>query len=237
MDNLLTRIDKNNLPNHVAVIMDGNGRWAKNRNLSRSEGHRAGSLVIENLMDTALDLKIKNISLYAFSTENWNRPPTEIQGLWKLLTEFFNEKMPVMKEKGVKVLHSGRRKNLPKSVLNVIDEAVSETKENDLINLNFCLNYGGRQEIIDAVNEWHLESDKKDLLNEKTIRKYLYNNIPDVDLMIRTSGETRISNFLLWQTAYSELVFLDVLWPDFKPENLYQAIIEYQNRQRRFGGL
>lgn len=232
------QIDKKNIPSHVAVIMDGNGRWAKERSLPRSEGHRAGSLVIEKLMDAAMDLNLNYISLYAFSTENWNRPPTEIQGLWKLLSSFFNEKLPIMKEKGIRVVHSGRRKALPSNVLNAIDSAVSETKNNKKITLNFCLNYGGRQEIIDAVNEWNNNKKSKESLSEKTLRNYLYSpDIPDVDLMIRTSGEYRISNFLLWESAYSELVFQNVLWPDYSAENLYEAIIEYQNRSRRFGGL
>jgi undecaprenyl diphosphate synthase len=201
------------------------------------EGHRKGALVVENLLDTALELKIKYISLYAFSTENWVRPAIEVKSLWNLLEEFFDKKLPLMKKKGIRIIHSGRMGKIPRHTQNVIKSAIKQTAGNKKVFLNFCLNYGARQEIIDAVNEWriHKEFDKK--LTIRKLEKYFYSKLPDVDLLIRTSGECRISNFLLWQSAYAEFVFLKVLWPDFKSVHLYRAILEYQKRSRRFGGV
>jgi len=235
---LRDRIDKKGIPAHIAIIMDGNGRWAQKKSLSRSHGHAAGALVIEKLMDTALELNLKCVSLYAFSTENWSRPSTEIKGLWNLLERYFDEKIPILKAKGVRVCHSGVFDRLPSSVVRKIEDAVESTKHNKKITLNFCLNYGSRREIVDAVNEWSKTAKKGEFINEKKLASNLYTpGLPDVDLLIRTSGEMRISNFLLWQSAYAEFVFMKVLWPDFKPSHLYKAILEYQKRNRRFGGL
>lgn len=238
MKNYKSLIDPERIPVHVAIIMDGNGRWAKKKSLPRIEGHRRGSEVIEPLMDTALSVGIKIVSLYAFSTENWARPKSEIEGLWSLLEYFFKSKIEKIKQKGIRIKHSGSLKNLPSTSRKIISSAIEETRSNSNIILNFCLNYGGRQEIVYAVNNWLEKKKSGEKLTIDKMDKYLYTSeLPDVDLLIRTSGEFRISNFLLWQSAYAEMVFLEVLWPDFKPYHLYKAICEYQRRERRFGGL
>jgi len=231
-------IKDGNIPRHIAIIMDGNGRWAKSRSLPRIEGHRKGSDVIEPIVDNALELGIQAISLFAFSTENWTRPRPEVLGLWKLLEEFFNKKIEKIKSKGIRVKHSGSLKRLPPSTKKTIANAIEDTKNNKNLVLNFCLNYGSRQEIIDGVNTWIEKRKPSEKLTQKKLEKELFtSDLPEVDLLIRTSGEFRISNFMLWQLAYAELVFLDVLWPDFKPLHLYKAIYEFQNRDRRFGGI
>jgi undecaprenyl diphosphate synthase len=231
-------ISPKRLPVHVAIIMDGNGRWAKKKSLPRVEGHRKGAENVEIVVDAAMRLGIKVISLYAFSTENWARPKSEIKSLWKLLDYFFEKKIGKIKEKGIQIRHSGMLDNLPSSSRERILRAVEETKNNDRIILNFCLNYGGRQEIVDAVNRWIAVTQCPERISAGELEGFLYTSgLPDVDLLIRTSGEYRISNFLLWQIAYSEMVFLKVLWPDFRPAHLHRAILEYQKRERRFGNL
>lgn len=226
------------IPRHVGIIMDGNGRWAKRRNISRSEGHKAGADVIEPLMDCAIELGIKAVSLYAFSVENWVRPVAEIHGLWDLLEYFFSTKLDSIKEKNIRILHSGSLSKLPPKTRNTIQKAVAETSHNKGLILNFCVNYGGRQEIVKAVNEWLSETGAGGNITEKKLEKHLYTSgMPQLDLVIRTSGEYRISNFLLWQLAYAELVFTDILWPDFGPKDLYSAVVEYQKRERRYGGI
>ena len=231
-------IDRNNLPRHIAIIMDGNGRWAEKHSLSRIEGHRKGAEAVEPVIDMALELGLRAVSLYAFSTENWKRPGTEIRGLWNLLDYFFTKKLEKIKSQGIQIRHSGSVKRLPRSSRDIIGRAVAETKTNKKLVLNFCLNYGGRQEIVDAVNAW-LDNRKRDgKISKKELEKYLYTSgLPGIDLMIRTSGEYRTSNFFVWQLAYSELFFTDVLWPDFTPDDLCRAIYEYQQRIRRYGGL
>jgi len=232
------KIDMNNIPAHVAVIMDGNGRWAKKRGLSRAEGHRQGAEVIDRLTDAAIELGITYVSVYAFSTENWSRPKEEIAALWKLLELFFHTKIETLDRKGVRITHSGSHRKLPRSVLSIIEKSVEKTKTNRTITLNLCLNYGGRQEIVDAVNRWIPLRKKNELLTAKKLGENLYcPDIPDVDLLIRTSGESRISNFLLWQSSYAEFIVTDVLWPDFSRDDMFRAIAEYQKRSRRFGGL
>jgi undecaprenyl diphosphate synthase len=234
----LLRVRPENIPAHVAVIMDGNGRWAKKRGLPRSAGHQAGADAVERLVDVSVELGIKYISIYAFSTENWSRPTTEINTLWRILETFFKVKLPVLHEKGVRIVHSGSRSRLPAKVLSIIKNAESTTLENKKITLNLCLNYGGRQEIVDSVNAWVKNRKKNERITADKIRKHLYQpEIPDADLVIRTSGESRISNFLLWQCAYAEFVFMDVLWPDFGSTHAKEAVAEYQKRTRRFGGL
>jgi len=226
------------IPRHIAIIMDGNGRWAERRNLPRLEGHRRGAEVVESLMDAALDLGIGVISLFAFSTENWSRPRSEVQGLWRIMEFFFKANIEKIKEKGIRLRHSGSLAHLPASTRAIIERAVKETSRNRRIVLNFCLNYGARQEIVDAVNRWMRTRREGEAMNAARMDKNLYTaGLPDVDLLIRTSGEYRISNFLLWQSAYAELVFTKVLWPDFRPRHLYETIYEYQKRERRFGGL
>ncbi|OHD69638.1 MAG: di-trans,poly-cis-decaprenylcistransferase [Spirochaetes bacterium RBG_16_49_21] len=229
---------KGDIPSHVAVIMDGNRRWAKNKSLPRSEGHRRGAEVIEPLMDAAMDLGIKVVSLYAFSTENWMRPRTEIASLWKLLDYFFKAKIDVITSKGVRIKHSGLDAMLPASTYETIARAVDATRHNRRLILNFCVNYGGQQEIVHAVNSW-LETRKggEKISTGKLERNLFTAELPPVDLMIRTGGECRISNFLIWQIAYAELLFMDVLWPDFSPRHFYKSIYDYQQRERRFGGI
>jgi undecaprenyl diphosphate synthase len=231
-------IDLRNVPAHVAVIMDGNGRWAKRKGLPRLEGHRKGAEAIETLTDAATEFGVKYVSIYAFSTENWSRPRKEILGLWEIVERFFTEKMHILSDKGVRIVHSGSMRRLPASVRNAIIRSVEMTRRNKTITLNLCLNYGGRQEILDAVNGWAASTRPGNIISETKIRKYFYrSDLPDVDLMIRTSGEERISNFMLWQCAYAEFVFMDVMWPDFTRQHVRKAISEYQKRQRRFGGL
>jgi undecaprenyl diphosphate synthase len=238
MKDYRTLINPDNIPSHVAIIMDGNGRWAQRRKLPRIEGHRRGAETVEWVVEDSAKAGIRHLSLFAFSTENWSRPREEVKGLWKLLEMFFEMKLDRIKEKGVKILFSGSFRGLPPSSQRVIDEAVRQTKKNKRITLNFCINYGGRQEIVEAVNKWAAARKQGEMLTEKKLPSFFYNpKLPDVDLLIRTSGECRISNFMLWQLAYAELVFMDVLWPDFKAKHLYRALYEYQNRERRFGGL
>jgi len=237
--NYKKKIDYAKIPKHIAIIMDGNGRWAKKRGLPRIEGHRRGAEVIERCMDSAIELVIGVVSLYAFSTENWARPKEEINGLWKLLESFFEKKLSTIIEKGARIQHSGSLSELPPTIQRIIANAVDKSKNNTTIVLNFCLNYGGRHEIIHAVNNWLQQRPSHELsLTPEIFENYLYTaGLPNVDLLIRTSGEYRISNFLLWQIAYAELIFMKVLWPDFNERYLYQAIYEYQHRERRFGGL
>jgi undecaprenyl diphosphate synthase len=226
------------IPKHVAIIMDGNGRWAVKHSMLRSDGHKRGAEVIEPLLDKANELGIKAVSLYAFSTENWKRPALEIKCLWGLLEYFFLCKMNTLMEKEVKVIHSGFTRKLPVRIKNIINNVVQKTSQNKGVILNLCINYGGKQEIIHAVNSWLANKTENSKLTEKKFEKYLFTyGLPDIDLLIRTSGEFRISNFLLWQIAYSEIIFMDVLWPDFGPTQLQEAVDEYNKRKRRFGGI
>lgn len=230
------------IPAHIAVIMDGNGRWAQNHNLPRSEGHRRGADAIDNLMESALELEIPVVSMYAFSTENWKRPVSEVTSIFKLLVEFIDRHLDKINANGIQVRHSGSRSKLPSAVLKKLDEATGKTAKNRKLVANFCLNYGSREEIVHAVNSIILEktasgkSIKK--ISEKEINKNLYTKgLPDVDLMIRTSGEQRISNYLLWQSAYAELYFTETHWPEFNKNELLKALEWYGKRQRRFGGI
>jgi undecaprenyl diphosphate synthase len=230
-------INRKKVPAHIAIIMDGNGRWAKKNSVPRSEGHRQGAEIIEPIIDAAIDIGIKAVSLYAFSTENWLRPRTEILSLWKLLDHFFKTKIDTIKAKGIRITHSGLRERLPMPTMNTIRHAMHQTRNNKKLVLNFCLNYGGRQDIIQAVNKWAGGRGRGKISARQLEKNLLTAGLPAVDMMIRTGGEYRISNFLIWQIAYAELFFIDVLWPDFRPHHFYQAIYEYQNRERRFGGL
>ncbi len=234
------RIDKNNVPNHVAIIMDGNGRWAKGRGMSRIFGHRNGLTAIRETLQAASDIGTKAVTIYAFSTENWNRPKLEVNALMNLIVSALNSELEGFMRNNVRVESIGNIESLPKKALKTLKNVIKETQSNDSITLTLALSYGAREEIVNAVkniskkvvnNELHIEE-----ISEKIINSHLYTfNLPDVDLMIRTSGEQRISNFLLWQMAYAELYFTDVLWPDFRKEHFFDAIIEYQNRERRFG--
>ncbi|MBE7411988.1 MAG: polyprenyl diphosphate synthase [Leptospiraceae bacterium] len=223
--------------------MDGNGRWATSRGLSRSEGHKKGSDAIDRLMDAAKEAGLKYISVYAFSTENWKRPVTEIRAIFSLLDEFIDKKLEKIQKNNIRIFHSGSTKKLPSKSLKKVNEAIEVTRKNTGIYLNFCLNYGSKDEIVHSVNEILAERkrEKKSLDKEikaKDIEAHLYTkSFPPVDLLIRTGGEYRLSNFLLWQSAYSELYFTEILWPDFYRETLFQALDFYDKRVRNFGGL
>lgn len=231
------------LPKHVAIIMDGNGRWASGRGLPRVEGHREGSNAIKRLLDTSLEIGLKVISLYAFSTENWKRPPSEIHSIYSLLEEFIDKELDDIHRKGVKIIHSGSRDKIPKNSLKKVDLAIEQTQKNKSIIVNFCLNYGSHAEIVHSVNEVLKERSNKEKpldtkIKEKDIENHLYTyHLPDVDLLIRTGGEKRLSNFLLWQSAYAELYFTDVLWPDFDKDSLHTALDWFKSRVRKFGDV
>ncbi len=221
---------------HVAIIMDGNGRWAKERGLPRIEGHRRGALKVEDVTEWSADLGIRYLTLYAFSTENWKRPWDEVSFLFNLFVEFMKKKIRKMKREGVRVRIIGRKEKLPDEVVKVWEWAEEETKSNDKIDLIIALNYGGRYEILDAVKNMLSENIME--VDEDTFRSHLYApDVPDPDIVIRTSGEMRISNFLLWQIAYSELFFIKKYWPDFDREDLERVIDEFKKRHRRFGGI
>lgn len=236
---LVQEIDFNRLPQHVAVIMDGNGRWAKKRQLPRIEGHRAGSKSVQEVVETSARLGLKYLTLYAFSKENWKRPKREVSTLWKLLEDYLRREDKVLVENrlGLKVI--GQPEEIPENVRRELRRVEELTKGNDRMTIVLALNYGGRAEIVDAVKKILREKDfNPDMLDEKMFSSYLYTNgIPDPDLLIRTSGEQRVSNFLLWEIAYSEIWITDELWPDFRMKHMLQAIVEYQKRERRFGDI
>jgi undecaprenyl diphosphate synthase len=226
------------LPGHVAIIMDGNGRWARQRNLPRLEGHRAGMENMRSVISYFNRMKVKYLTLYGFSTENWNRPKEEIDGLLNLLQEIIDEEALKLHRQGVRIRHLGQPERLPRNLQIAINRVVDLTKNNTGLNFSFAFNYGGRTEIIDAVRRLITEGIPADKIDEKLFSRYLYTtDLPEVDLVIRTGGELRISNFLIWQAAYSEYYFTDVLWPDFNEPEVDKALLAYSQRQRRFGGL
>ena len=234
------RIDPNNVPNHVAVIMDGNGRWAKGKGMNRIFGHRNALTAVRETIETAAEIGTKAITLYAFSTENWNRPKTEVKALMTLLINSLNNELKTFQDNNVMVNAIGDIKSLPEKAKKTLDSVIDKTKDNKTIVLTLALSYGAREEIVNTIKNISKKVVNNELsieeIDEKIINNHLYTfNLPDVDLMIRTSGEQRISNFLLWQMAYAELYFTDTLWPDFRREHFLDAIIEYQNRERRFG--
>lgn len=233
-------LDMNNIPNHIAIIMDGNGRWAKKQKLPRSMGHKAGVETIRLVLKEATRLGVKNLTLYAFSTENWSRPKDEVGTLMKLLVTYLKKEVKGLNENGVKMNVIGDVEKLPIECQKALNEAMETTKNNTKINLNFALNYGGRDEIVRAIK--HISLDlrnnkiKEKDITEDLVEKYLdTKGIPDPDLIIRPSGEQRLSNFLLWQCAYSEFWYSDINWPDFREADFRCAIADYQNRDRRFG--
>ncbi len=230
-------MDNLNIPIHLAIIMDGNGRWAKQRNKLRGFGHKEGVKRVKDITKACDNLGIKYLTLYAFSTENWNRPQSEVDGLMDLLVVFLNKELKELHEKGVKITTIGDLSRLPEKPLKAVKNAIELTKNNKNIQLNIALNYGSRAEIVHAVK--HIATDynnQVERITEEVISKYLYtSDMPDPDFVIRTSGEIRLSNFLLYQLAYSEMYFTDVLWPDFKEEELIIALKEFSNRKRRFG--
>jgi len=224
------------IPTHIAIIMDGNGRWAKQRFLPRLAGHNEGAKAVERTIQAAQKFGIRFITLYAFSTENWSRPPEEIDGLMKLLSQSLDKYTRKAKAENFRILVSGEREKLPEDILKKIDVAVSSTAQNTGLTVNLALNYGARQEIVRAVNKL-LSSGKKTVTAEDVSAQFYQPDLPDPELIIRTSGEERLSNFLLWQAAYSEFYFTSVLWPDFNETELKKALDEYARRTRRFGGL
>lgn len=240
--NTSIEIDYNNIPKHIAIIMDGNGRWAKKKNLPRTFGHKAGVETIRKIIKECNRLGIKYLTLYAFSTENWKRPKDEVNALMTLLVEYLKKEFDELNNNDVVINYIGDISKLPKSCQEELIKAKKNTINNKGVMMNLALNYGGRAEIINALNS--LISDIKDknskniTISEKDFEKYLYTaGIPDPDIIIRPSGEQRLSNFLLWQCAYSEFWYSDILWPDFSEGDLHKAIYDYQNRDRRFGGI
>jgi undecaprenyl diphosphate synthase len=238
--NLLDQIDLEKLPKHLAIIMDGNGRWAKQKGFLRAVGHENGTKSLRIVIETCTKIGIENLTLYAFSTENWNRPKLEVDLLMNLLISSLKKELVTLIENNIKLSFIGNMHKLPNSAQKELLEVIKKTENNTRMTLTLALSYSSREEIINAVK---IISDKVknniisiEALDESIINEHLYTrNLPEVDLLIRTSGEHRISNFLLWQIAYAELYFTEVLWPDFKEKELYEAIISYQKRERRFG--
>ncbi|MGM8211721.1 isoprenyl transferase [Virgibacillus sp. W0430] len=236
------RITLDNPPDHVAIIMDGNGRWAKKRGLPRIAGHKEGMDVVKNIVSVAIKYNVKVLTLYAFSTENWKRPKAEVEFLMKLPKEFLHVYLPEMIENNVRIETIGEFDVLPDYTREAVQYAKEQTSQNDGLLLNFALNYGSRLEIIRGIKQMMSDVDASkitlDDLDEQLFSNYLYTNgLSDPDLLIRTSGEQRLSNFLLWQLAYTEFWFTDVLWPDFNEEIFRQALLDYQQRKRRYGGI
>ncbi|HKV25714.1 MAG TPA: isoprenyl transferase [Candidatus Acidoferrum sp.] len=239
--NLLSNLDLHRLPRHVAVIMDGNGRWAQQRHLPRVAGHRSGTKTARIAIETCARLKIEALTLYAFSVENWRRPKTEIDFLMQLLREYLRREMPLLQKNGIRMRFLGRTDELPKGVQDDARAATEETALNRGMVLSIALNYGGRAEIVDAMNAILAEriaQGSREPVSEESLARYLYTDgLPDPDLLIRTSGEMRVSNFLLWQIAYAEIFVTETLWPDFNRARLLEAFVEYQKRERRYGGI
>ena len=226
------------LPVHIAIVPDGNGRWAEKRGLPRLSGHREGVLNMMRMIQYISEYPIKYVTFYGFSTENWNRPETEVNGLFKLVEHFVDEQLNKINEKNIRIRHIGTLNGLPVSLQKAIQRAVTLTANNNGMTLGVAWNYGGRAEIVNAINQYTADPDKPQPLDEKSFGRYLYTgDMPDVDLLIRTANEMRLSNYLLWQTAYSEFYFTDVLWPDFGKKDIEKALIDYSRRNRRFGGL
>ncbi|MCW8981204.1 MULTISPECIES: isoprenyl transferase [Altibacter] len=237
---LQDQIDKNKLPHHLAVIMDGNGRWAKQKGLFRTVGHEKGSKAVREIVEGCGEIGIPYLTLYAFSTENWNRPKMEVELLMKLLVSSLKKEIKTLEENDIKLNAIGNLEALPKKAHKELLDVIKKTENNTKMTLTLALSYGSREEITKTIKEISLKV-KNNLISpsnidEAVINNHLYTrNLPDVDLLIRTSGEQRISNFLLWQIAYAELYFTETLWPDYTKNHLFEAIINYQNRERRFG--
>jgi undecaprenyl diphosphate synthase len=233
---ILNELDRHRIPGHIAIIMDGNGRWARQRHLPRIFGHRTGITSVRDVVRACGELGVKVLTLYAFSSENWSRPTAEIQALMRLLEQYLVRELPELQKNNVQLRAIGRLEALPEGAREKLAKVIQATAKNQGLVLNLALNYGGRQEIVDACNRLLKERHPK--IDEKTFARYLYApDCPDPDLLIRTSGEVRISNFLLWQLAYTEFYITTVPWPEFRRHHLYEAIADYQQRERRFGGL
>lgn len=229
------------MPNHVAIIMDGNGRWAQKRGLKRTKGHQKGAEVLKKISEYVYDKEIKVLSVFAFSTENWKRDKEEVDYLMDLFLKAFKDNFDAVKKKGVRVVFSGLKDKLSDKVVKAMEKMSEETKNNNNGVFNICLNYGGQDEIVNASKKISEDVLNGNLsindINKDSFGKYLFNNLPPIDLLIRTSGEYRISNFMLWQMAYAELYFTDTLWPDFDEKEMDKAIEAFCSRDRRFGGI
>ena len=237
---LLKQLNLSNLPNHIAIIMDGNGRWAKKKGLLRNLGHQGGAKTVREIVEVCAEINVKYLTLYAFSTENWNRPKLEIDLLMKLLISSLKKELKTLQKNNIKLVTIGNIDSLPTKASAQLKDVVEKTKNNSRLTLTLALSYSSREELIKTIKEISLKVKNNlispENIDESVINNHLYTrNLPDVDLLIRTSGEQRISNFLLWQIAYAELYFTETLWPDFNKENLFEAILNYQNRERRFG--
>ena len=238
--NLKQQVLSKPLPKHIAIIMDGNGRWAKQKGMLRAFGHENGTKSVKTAVETCAMLGVNNLTLYAFSTENWNRPKLEVQTLMKLLVSSLKKEIETLQKNNIKLTAIGNLQTLPKEVYKELFDVIDATKHNNRMTLTLALSYGSREELPNTVKEISIKVKNNiispEKIDESIINEHLYTrNLPDVDLLIRTSGEKRISNFLLWQIAYAELYFTSTLWPDFTKQHLYEAIIEYQKRERRFG--
>ena len=241
-EELYRQIDPERLPSHIAVIMDGNGRWAKQRHLPRVSGHRQGIKSVREIVETSARLGLQVLTLYAFSVENWKRPKPEVDTLMRLLSEYLHKELQTLMDNNIRFHVIGRWTELPFEVARDLESGMDTTRNNSGLLFNIALNYGGRTELVDAFRKMfkHLESTGQDenSITEEMISQNLYTaGMPDPDLLIRTSGELRISNYLLWQIAYAEIWVTDVLWPDFRKQHLYQALLDYQKRERRYGGI
>ncbi len=240
---LAREIDPDRLPQHIAIIMDGNGRWAQRRLMPRVAGHRAGVNAVRDVTETCAQLGIQALTLYAFSVENWKRPRPEVDTLWRLLRQYLREELETLMKNDVRLRASGRIDELPDATREILEETIALTAGNHGLQLNLAINYGGRAELTDAVNRLIAEARAEGSLDrlqitEADLARCLYtSDLPDPDLLIRTSGEMRVSNFLLWQIAYAELHVTETLWPDFRRADLLRAVADYQKRDRRFGGL
>lgn len=224
-----------NVPNHIAVIMDGNGRWAKSKMLPRAMGHKEGAKTLDKILNYCAEIGVKYLTVYAFSTENWKRPEKEVNALMKLFSDYMRKERKKLMTNGIRFMVSGRRQGVDPKLIKEIEELEDLTRNNNKTTLNIAFNYGGRAEIVDAVNKAIAEG--KSEIKEEEFSRYLYNDIPDPELLIRTSGEIRISNFLLWQIAYSEIYITDLYWPEFNEKELDKAISSFNKRDRKFGGL
>ncbi len=226
------------IPKHIAIIMDGNGRWAKEKGKLRVEGHKKGAENIEKIIDYSIKLGVKYLTVYAFSTENWKRPEVEVKALMKLFAKYLEDKKEELKKQGVKLLVTGTEENIPNKLLKKIRDTEEYLSDCNQITFNIAFNYGGRKEIVDGINKILKENRGNEEINEEEFKKYMYRpEIPDPELVIRTSGEFRVSNFLLWEIAYSEFYVTNVYWPDFDEREYDLAIASYNKRDRRFGGV
>jgi len=229
-------VDKNNLPAHIVIIMDGNGRWANKKNLDRISGHREGMKSVRAVVKGAKDLGVKHITLYAFSAQNWQRPKVEVNALMELLKQYLLREGDKLLENGIRLNAIGRLWELPQDVHEVLEETIEKTKDGKELTLTLALSYGGREEIIDAIKKISCEKIAPEEVNQTNFARFLYtSDLPEPDLLIRTSGEMRLSNFMLWQLAYTEIYVTKTLWPNFRKRHLIKAILNYQRRERRFG--